>query len=84
MRKFYDGEFADNSGGPQKFNYTTYNEGAGFSLDIVPKNSNGFITIETTIVNHTSLIDAMKAQAAKNKEICDEIIAKADNFEKGM
>lgn len=84
MRRFYDGEFGDNTGGPQKFNYTTFNEGAGVSLDISPKNSTGYMTVETTIVNHNSLLDAMKAQAVKNKEICDEIIAKADNFEKEM
>jgi len=84
MIKYYDLASAENSGGIQKFNYTTSNEFAGFSLYISPKNSGGFMTIETKIINYDSLLDAMKAQAAKNKEICDEIIKKADSLEKEL
>jgi len=39
---------------------------------------------ETTIVHCDSLLEAMRVQVAKNKEICDEIIRKADNFEKEL
>lgn len=50
----------------------------------IVKDDNFYIMSETTIVYHESLLDAMKAQAAKNKEICDEIIRKAELFDEEM
>ena len=80
IKKFYDwnGEGAPTSY-TEKYVYTTDKDNSGNSMV-----SNTYTTTETTITVHESLIDAMRTQAQKNKEICDEIIRKADNFEKEM
>lgn len=84
IRKFYDwnGEGAPTSF-TEKFVYTTDRD-SSVEISITPDKPNTYMTVETTIINHSSLIDAMKAQAEKNKKIVDEIIQKADNFEKEM
>lgn len=48
------------------------------------KDDNSYVHFETTVIHYDTLLEAMKAQAAKNKEICDEIIRKADNYEKEL
>lgn len=80
IRKFYDwnGEGAPTSY-TEKYVYTTDKDNS-----VNTSESNTYMTTETTITIHESLIDAMRAQAQKNKEICDEIIRKADNFEKEL
>jgi hypothetical protein len=50
----------------------------------VREDDNTYVLFETTIVHCDSLLEAMRVQVAKNKEICDEIIRKADNFEKEL
>lgn len=50
----------------------------------IVKDNNNYVHFETTIIHYDTLLEAMKAQAAKNKEICDEIVRKADNYEKEL
>jgi hypothetical protein len=56
--------------------YTTENAGSSVELSILPVDTSNYMTVETKITNYESLLDAMKAQAEKNKEIVDEIFEK--------
>lgn len=51
---------------------------------IVKEENNTYVVLETTVNHYDTLLGAMKAQAAKNKEICDEIIRKAELFDEEL
>jgi hypothetical protein len=60
--------------------HTTANPGASIQIDVVPK-QDSYMTIDVHAIDHDTLLDALKYSATRNKEICDEIIAKQNAFE---
>ena len=60
--------------------HTTANPGAFIQIDVTPK-QDSYMTIDVHAVDHDTLLDAMKYSAARNKEVCDEIVAKQTAFE---
>jgi hypothetical protein len=65
----------------RKSSYVTA-AGGELNINISNPDKNKYIDVELVTNNYDSLLDAMKAQAARNLEIANEIIAKADAFDK--
>jgi len=63
--------------------YATH-DSQGVSLEVYPDSPGTYMIINTESVEFDSLIEAMKFQAAKNKEICDEIIKKEKAFRSSL
>ena len=55
--------------------YATH-DSQGVTMDVYPDNPGTYMIINAVSSEFDTLIDAMRYQAVKNKEICDEIIAK--------
>ena len=64
----------------QRIIYTT-DKGSTLDISITPTKESTFNNIQMKVNSCNTLVDAMRFQAANNKEVCDEMVAKAKNFE---
>ena len=62
-----------------KSTYATHNS-QGVTVDVYPDNPGTYMIINVESSEFGTLLKAMRFQAAKNKEVCDEIIEKAKSF----
>jgi hypothetical protein len=66
-----------------KSTYSTH-DSHGVTMEVEPENPGTFMIINAEASEFDTLIEAMRFQAEKNKEVCDEIIKKEKTFKTSL